>query len=455
MPSTPFGFDTPPLDVMSAAPQQPQKAGNQWAQAAPLLAMIPAILARGGPQGLAAFLQARQQAVQQKQQTAKTDAERQAALQRQQTQDDRAYEQQLFQRDLQQGQLERQRAEQQRLFIADFTDKLSKVTSKADADALVGVYGQFGQTIGIPQEQLETVAKRIANEEDLTRKRVESFLNGADEDTVGQWYDAGGSLRIPDVGDVPFDRWSKYATVAVDPKTGKRIPKAKKGIAPEDLSKSSIAVQAADALRRGDMEEYNRLLRVQKEVGLADLAPQRQPIQIQVGGSGLNKDQVTTAAGLRDDYRTESKDFFAARDGYERVLSSAQDPSAAGDLALLYGYMKLLDPNSVVREAEFATAAKSGSLPQQIQAAALRVVNGQRLTPEQRRDFLSRAKTLFGRSQSRQQSRQKRYSDMAARFGLPADLVIADDDAKVDESVLGAQEPAASPRSNVANPFRK
>lgn len=41
--------------------------------------------------------------------------------------------------------------------------------------------------------------------------------------------------------------------------------------------------------------------------------------------------------------------------------------NGAGDIRLLYSYLKILDPGSTVREGEFATAGKSGGLPGQLQ----------------------------------------------------------------------------------------
>jgi hypothetical protein len=42
---------------------------------------------------------------------------------------------------------------------------------------------------------------------------------------------------------------------------------------PQDYSKSGLDVQAANALRRGDTQEYQRLLKVKREVGQADDRP--------------------------------------------------------------------------------------------------------------------------------------------------------------------------------------
>ena len=64
---------------------------------------------------------------------------------------------------------------------------------------------------------------------------------------------------------------------------------------------------------------------------------------------------------LVDKFEANSSDFFKVRDAFNRVVTSAEDPSAAGDLALIFNFMKTLDPGSVVRESEFSTAAQAGS----------------------------------------------------------------------------------------------
>ena len=56
--------------------------------------------------------------------------------------------------------------------------------------------------------------------------------------------------------------------------------------------------------------------------------------------------------------------------------------------------MKILDPGSVVREGEFATAQNTGSVPESVSALYNRVLNGQRLTDTQRADFLNQAQNL-------------------------------------------------------------
>jgi hypothetical protein len=131
------------------------------------------------------------------------------------------------------------------------------------------------------------------------------------------------------------------------------------------------------------------------------------------------------ATALRKDFQSNSAEFQKVRAGFERVVESAKDPSAAGDLALIFNFMKVLDPGSTVREGEFATAQNSGSVPQGVIARYNKVINGERLEASQRDDFLDRAKRLHGRAEKSQAKLSKQFTDIAERNGLnPKDVVI-------------------------------
>ena len=103
-------------------------------------------------------------------------------------------------------------------------------------------------------------------------------------------------------------------------------------------------------------------------------------------------------SGLEDTVRKEflgqAKSYIEIGQAYKKIQESAKDPSAAGDLALIFNYMKILDPGSVVREGEFATAQNAAGIPDRIRAQYNQVLNGQRLAETQRQDFLNQAKNV-------------------------------------------------------------
>ena len=84
---------------------------------------------------------------------------------------------------------------------------------------------------------------------------------------------------------------------------------------------------------------------------------------------------------------------------FGRVIASAEDPSAAGDLALIFNYMKILDPGSTVREGEFANAQNSGGVDDRVIALYNSLFAGTRLSQVQRDDFINRASRLYSEAE--------------------------------------------------------
>ena len=129
---------------------------------------------------------------------------------------------------------------------------------------------------------------------------------------------------------------------------------------------------------------------------------------------------------LRTQLQKLSGSFFEVRDAYNRVEASAKKPSAAGDLALIFNYMKILDPGSVVREGEFANAQNSAGVPERIRAAYNNVRQGERLTDVTRADFLSRARDLFEAQRNTQQRTEQQYRQLAERLNVSPENVVLD-----------------------------
>jgi hypothetical protein len=116
------------------------------------------------------------------------------------------------------------------------------------------------------------------------------------------------------------------------------------------------------------------------------------------------------------------KDFQTVATNYEKVSSTSE--TGAGDISLIFAYMKMLDPGSTVREGEFATAANAGSVPQSILAAYNKAVSGEKLAPAVRQGFRSEAQRIFDAQQKRYGRLASQYSELAKSYGLdPAHVV--------------------------------
>jgi len=120
------------------------------------------------------------------------------------------------------------------------------------------------------------------------------------------------------------------------------------------------------------------------------------------------------------------KDFADVSFAFSRVVRSADDPSPAGDLALIFNFMKVLDPGSVVREGEFATAQNAGGIDERIRSLYNQVVDGTRLTETQRADFVDRAARLYKGAEEQYKGIATQYSTYATEAGLDPARVIPD-----------------------------
>ena len=139
-------------------------------------------------------------------------------------------------------------------------------------------------------------------------------------------------------------------------------------------------------------------------------------------------DLAKTADALRKEVSVIAKDsgFNKIVPAFDRITASADEPSAAGDLALIFNYMKMLDPGSTVREGEFATAANSAGVDQRIRGILNNIINGERLTPAQRKDFLSRANKLFTASKSRFEKQIKPIMNIGSNRDLTQDQILGE-----------------------------
>ena len=151
----------------------------------------------------------------------------------------------------------------------------------------------------------------------------------------------------------------------------------------------------------------------------------------------------TQEKALREAYIKEAKPFADLRTNYSRIKAANQDNTGASDIAMVYSFMKMLDPTSVVREGEFATAENAGGVPQQIQSLYNKVINGQRLAPEVRQQFVQQADRQYQEQYNTYKQVQKTYQNLAGQYQLDPAKVAPD----LDYGVMpgSGSSPLASP----------
>jgi hypothetical protein len=156
-----------------------------------------------------------------------------------------------------------------------------------------------------------------------------------------------------------------------------------------------------------------------------------------------NQQNFQRADKLRDEFNNQSKEFIGVANSFKRIQDSASNPSPSGDLSLIFNYMKVLDPGSTVREGEFATAQNAGSVDDRVQGLYNRIINGERLSPDQRSDFLNRAGKLYKGQEGRWRTQIKgRYENLAKKAGVDPTYVVSD--FNVEEPQTQQQTPTAT-----------
>ena len=116
---------------------------------------------------------------------------------------------------------------------------------------------------------------------------------------------------------------------------------------------------------------------------------------------------------------------------FDKMKSAASVPSAPGDLALIFSFMKMLDPTSAVRETEFANAQNATGVPEQIRNQWNKLKDGKRLGDDQRKEFMNQAGGFYSAQKKAYDSEVKRFQELAKRTGVDSEnvaLAIDDDD---------------------------
>lgn len=164
--------------------------------------------------------------------------------------------------------------------------------------------------------------------------------------------------------------------------------------------------------------------------------------------------KLTDIAGMRREFTNMSGDFISIRDAYNKMKGiDPNNSTPATDMSLVFGYMKMLDPASTVREGEYANAQNTTGVPGRILNMYNQAIDGQFLSPQQRQNFLDEAKIVYSAQARSQRMMEQNFARLAERAGMNPDDVIGPlrDQTKDatppadggDEAVAGTDQPRA------------
>jgi hypothetical protein len=100
------------------------------------------------------------------------------------------------------------------------------------------------------------------------------------------------------------------------------------------------------------------------------------------------------------------------------------DYKATDEIALIFSFMKTLDPASTVREGEYASAQKAGGVPELIRNYYNKLRVGEFLTDDQRKNFINTSQKSYLGIAKQAEVIADRYRVMAKDRELPEHLVV-------------------------------
>jgi hypothetical protein len=146
---------------------------------------------------------------------------------------------------------------------------------------------------------------------------------------------------------------------------------------------------------------------------------------------------------LRSEFTAQAKPFVELAQAYQKIETAAKNNTSAGDIALIYGFMKVLDPGSVVREGEFATAANAGGVADTVRNMYNRALSGQRIGENIRNDFLGQARNIIESQRVLSDDMVARYTGVAQNYKLDPNQVVFDPFKRMKTPAQIAAEAAA------------
>jgi len=152
--------------------------------------------------------------------------------------------------------------------------------------------------------------------------------------------------------------------------------------------------------------------------------PTQAPIVKKLGQT--SQDIFKQEQDLRKQYQDtpEVKNFGEVRSAYNIINTSLSNASPAGDLAGATKFMKLLDPNSVVRDTELRMAMDATGVVDRAQNYFNMLATGQKLNPTQRQDFKDVATKLYKAAEDVKNKYDIQYADIAKTNKLNPSKVI-------------------------------
>ena len=186
----------------------------------------------------------------------------------------------------------------------------------------------------------------------------------------------------------------------------------------------------------------NESLKLKRTVAAAQLSAARAR-EATAKSKAAGKPNIKETLALRRDFLRSSANYIGALGGFRKLEAASRLDTGAGDIALIFGFMKVLDPRSTVRENEAATVENAGGVSARFRNLYNKALKGVRLRPEIRQQIVGAAGSQFQALQKIHDERIKSFKSLAERNGFdPRDILV-----DLAQVASGAQAPTSGART--------
>jgi ribosomal protein L17 len=179
-----------------------------------------------------------------------------------------------------------------------------------------------------------------------------------------------------------------------------------------DQMKRFYGSDSPEATRMRDAVEFQKVAR-----GIWQRAEEQKMAQARKG-------DFKDVQSLRKEFTDISKPFREAVDGYTRIKVGNATDDLAGDLALIYGYAKMLDPTGAVREGDYNSIANNPGIPGWISDLARGLTSNRRVGPANRAAIFRAASNLYGNYEQTHRQHASEWRRLARDRNFDEDEVV-------------------------------
>ena len=427
-------LDLPTLPGAQPNPQAPQQKMGGLGELAKLLPLIAMAGKQGGRTGIAAFLQGVQRARQAKQQQARLG--QQDARQGRIDQGNEDYRQQQL---MLQAETKRQADEQRALtHRSQFATALQGVDTPEGVNALLDFYGASGI---VPRPELERFAMTSLPPSKLQQRaataRIDKLKN---EFGATHWMQEGAKFMhdLPGGERVSFEELLRRGGMTADPNAPAQSTDSFEGDTPEKAHLVAFARGRGKTVNQLTAEELQQATKGFRQAddrppdpALAEINRQIAQMRLDAMRAAKDTNGLPPAVARRVDARVRGFDSLPIVKTTQKMAEAVTfanklDPNTknpADDQALIYAFAKAMDPDSVVREGEYATVQKyAQAWSETFGFNAARIFsNTAFLTPQARANMKRTIQTKYSAGKQQYDNVRRSYATQINRITGQAD----------------------------------